>query len=212
MKKTIYSLALSDEVVREVDLLAHRRGMNRSSLINEILAEYVQIMTPQRWVSEVFRSVEELLSPSRELVPFFVPNTSSMSMKSSLAYKYRPTVKYEVELRRNGANGEGTLSVIFRTQSAELIQGMTQFFRLWKQFEDRRFARCGQPPRQYELYEGRFVRSIVLTDDQGDAAQSIVDYVQCFDRFMKLWLAGEASPEELELAYEREMDRMAVTL
>ena len=155
MKKTIYSLALSDEVVREIDLLAHRQGMSRSGLINEILAEYVQIMTPQRWVSEVFRSVEELLSPSRELVPFFVPNTSSMSMKSSLAYKYRPTVKYEVELHRNGTGGDGTLSVIFRTQSEELIRGMTQFFRLWKQFEDRRFARKGQAPRKYELYEGR---------------------------------------------------------
>ena len=52
MKKTLYSLTLSDEVVREIDLLAHRRGMSRSGLINEILAEYVQVMTPQRWVSE----------------------------------------------------------------------------------------------------------------------------------------------------------------
>lgn len=212
MKKTIYSLALSDEVVREIDLLAHRQGMSRSGLINEILAEYVQIMTPQRWVSEVFRSVEELLSPSRELVPFFVPNTSSMSMKSSLAYKYRPTVKYEVELHRNGTGGDGTLSVIFRTQSEELIRGMTQFFRLWKQFEDRRFAWKGQAPRKYELYEGRFVRSIELTESQGDVAQAIADYVQCFDRLMKLWLAGEASPEELEQIYSREMDRLTVLL
>ena len=212
MKKTIYSLALSDEVVREIDLLAHRQGMSRSGLINEILAEYVQIMTPQRWVSEVFRSVEELLSPSRELVPFFVPNTSSMSMKSSLAYKYRPTVKYEVELHRNGTGGDGTLSVIFRTQSEELIRGMTQFFRLWKQFEDRRFTRKGQASRKYELYEGRFVRSIELTENQGDVAQAIADYVQCFVRLMKLWLAGEVSPEELEQIYSREMDRLKVLL
>jgi len=212
MKKTLYSLTLSDEVVREIDLLAHRRGMSRSGLINEILADYVQVMTPQRWVSEVFRSVEELLAPSRELVPFFVPNTSSMSMKSSLTYKYRPTVKYEVELRRTGDSGSGTLTVIFRTQSAELIQAMTQFFRLWKQLEDRRFARLGEPPRQYELYEGRFVRSIVLTADRGDVAQAIADYVQCFDRLMKLWLAGDVSPEELAQLYDREMDEMSISL
>ena len=212
MKKTLYSLTLSDEVVREIDLLAHRRGMSRSWLINEILAEYVQVMTPQRWVSEVFRSVEELLAPSRELVPFFVPNASSMSMKSSLAYKYRPTVKYEVELRRTGNGGDGTLSVIFRTQSEELIQEMTQFFRLWKQFEDRRFARLGLPGRVYELYPGRFVRSIVLDGAQADTAEGIAGYVQCFDRLMKLWLAGQASPEELEQAYEREMTQLGVTL
>ena len=212
MKKTLYSLTLSDEVVREIDLLAHRRGMSRSGLVNEILADYVQVMTPQRWVSEVFRTVEELLSPSRELVPFFVPNTSSMSMKSSLAYKYRPTVKYEVELRQNGGAGSGTLSVIFRTQSAELIEAMTQFFRLWKQFEDRRFTRLGQPTRQYELYDGRFVRSIVLDGERGDAAQAIADYVQCFDRLMKQWLAGSAAPEELEAAYCAAMDQMELTL
>ena len=41
MKKTLYSLMLDDDVVREVDALAHRRGVSRSGLINEILADYV---------------------------------------------------------------------------------------------------------------------------------------------------------------------------
>ena len=31
MKKNLYSLTLSDEVVREVDALAHRLGTNRSA-------------------------------------------------------------------------------------------------------------------------------------------------------------------------------------
>ena len=34
MKKNLYSLTLSDEVVREVDALAHRLGTNRSALVN----------------------------------------------------------------------------------------------------------------------------------------------------------------------------------
>ena len=38
MKKTLYSLMLSDEVVREADRLAHQKGTNRSNLINQILA------------------------------------------------------------------------------------------------------------------------------------------------------------------------------
>ena len=33
MKKTLYSLMLNDEVVREIDRLAHRTGSNRSALI-----------------------------------------------------------------------------------------------------------------------------------------------------------------------------------
>ena len=41
LKKTLYSLMLNEEVVREVDALAHRLGTSRSNLINQILAEYV---------------------------------------------------------------------------------------------------------------------------------------------------------------------------
>ena len=84
MKKTLYSLILDDEVVREVDILAHRLGTNRSNLINQILAEYVNYVTPERRINDILSAVEQLLSPSRELVPFFSPNSFSMSLKSSL--------------------------------------------------------------------------------------------------------------------------------
>ena len=100
MKKTLYSLMLSDEVVAEVDRLAHRLGTNRSNLINQILAEHVNLVTPERRINDIFSAIEQLMTPSRELVPFVSPNTMTMSLKSSLEYKYRPTVKYEVELYR----------------------------------------------------------------------------------------------------------------
>ena len=132
MKKTLYSLMLNDEVVREVDILAHRLGTNRSALINQILAEYVNYTTPERRINDVLSAIEQLMAPSRDLVPFFAPNTFSMSLKSSLEYKYRPTVKYEVELYRGAGESIGELSVVFRTQSGSLIQAMTSFFRLWK--------------------------------------------------------------------------------
>ena len=48
MKKTLYSLMLDEQVVRHVDALAHRMGTNRSNLINQILAEYVDYVTPER--------------------------------------------------------------------------------------------------------------------------------------------------------------------
>ena len=43
MKNTLYSLMLNEEVVAEVDALARNLGTTRSSLINEILAEYLMI-------------------------------------------------------------------------------------------------------------------------------------------------------------------------
>ena len=38
LKKTLYSLMLNDEVVRDVDMLAHRLRTNRSALSNQMLA------------------------------------------------------------------------------------------------------------------------------------------------------------------------------
>ena len=140
MKKTLYSLMLSEDVVREVDALAHRLGTNRSNLINQILADYVSVTTPERRINDIFQAVEQMLAPSRELVPFFAPNALTMSLKSSLEYKYRPTVKYEVQLFRSGEGSLGELSVVFRTQSAALIEAMTGFFRLWKYVEDKLLA------------------------------------------------------------------------
>ena len=58
LKKTLYSLMLNDEVVREVDALAHRMGTNRSSLINQILADYVDLTTPERRINDVFSAIE----------------------------------------------------------------------------------------------------------------------------------------------------------
>ena len=100
MKKTLYSLMLSEDVVAEVDRLAHRLGTNRSNLINQILAEHVDLVTPERRINDIFTAIEQLMTPSRELVPFVSPNAMTMSLKSSLEYKYRPTVKYEVALYR----------------------------------------------------------------------------------------------------------------
>ena len=163
MKKTLYSLMLSDDVVREVDVLAHRLGTNRSNLINQILAEYVNLTTPERRINDIFTAIEQMMAPSRELVPFFSPNTFTMSLKSSLEYKYRPTVKYEVELYRGGEGSIGEISVIFRTQSGALIQSMTEFFRLWKHIEDKNLAPLLKGgPIDYALYDGKFVRSISI--------------------------------------------------
>lgn len=204
MKKTLYSLVLNDEVVREVDALAHRMGTNRSNLINQILAEYVNYTTPEQRINEVLSAIEQLMAPSRDLVPFFSPNSYSMSLKSSLEYKYRPTVKYEVELYRGAGEQIGELTVLFRTQSMALIQGMTDFFRLWKQIEDAHLRPMTGAKIDYALYEGKFVRSIAAPDKDcstQELASALSDYITLFDKLLKGYLADRYSPHEIEGAY-----------
>ena len=209
MKKTLYSLMLSDDVVRAVDELAHSLGTNRSSLINQILADYVSITTPERRINDIFHAVEQMLAPSRELVPFFSPRALTMSLKSSLEYKYRPTVKYEVQLFRSTDGPLGELSVVFRTQSAPLIEAMTQFFRLWKHTEDRLLAPLMTESIDYALYDGKFVRSIAVPRGRDvsadDVAGALSDYIKLFDRLMKGWLSGRYDANDVQSEYYRDL-------
>ena len=195
---------LNDEVVREVDALAHRLGTNRSNLINQLLAEYVDYTTPERRINDVLSAIDQLMRPTRDLVPFFVPNASSLSLKSSLEYKYRPTVKYEVELYRGGEESIGSLSVVFRTQSAALIQAMTEFFRLWKRIEDAHLYPLTGARIDYALYDGKFVRSIAAPDrdcSTDELASALSEYIQLFDKLMKNYLTGRLDAHEVEAAY-----------
>ena len=61
MSKSLYSLILSDNVVAAVDSEANRRGTNRSNLINEILAEYLQVETPQQQMRSIFAELDKIL-------------------------------------------------------------------------------------------------------------------------------------------------------
>ena len=208
MKKTLYSLMLNDEVVREIDARAHRMGTNRSALINQILAEYVDYTTPERRINDVLSAIEALMQPSRELVPFFAPNSFSMSLKSSLEYKYRPTVKYEVELYRGREESIGQLSVVFRTQSLALINAMTEFFRLWKQIEDAHLRPLTGARIDYALYDGKFVRSIAAPDKDcstDELAGALSEYIKLFDKLMKAYLAGRLDAHDVEAAYFSQM-------
>ncbi|MFR6024626.1 MAG: hypothetical protein ACLUGW_10065 [Oscillospiraceae bacterium] len=211
MKKTLYSLMLSDDVVRAVDELAHSLGTNRSGLINQILADYVSITTPERRINDIFHAVEQMLAPSRELVPFFSPRALTMSLKSSLEYKYRPTVKYEVQLFRSTDGPLGELSVVFRTQSAALIEAMTQFFRLWKHTEDRLLAPLISEELDYALYDGKFVRTIAVPRGRDvtaeEVAEALSDYIKLFDRLMKGWLSGRLDANDVQSEYYADLSR-----
>ncbi len=208
MGKSLYSLMLMDEVVEEIDKLALRLGTNRSNLVNQILAEHVSVSTPEKQIDSIFRQMEELISRSTDLVPLVTPNQLSMSLKSSLNYKYRPTVRYTVQLYRDPEDAVGELAVNFRSQSTGLLNGMAQFFMLWKQLEDYYLRGIFEPGAiRYQLSESRFVRTIAVpkgrTYSAEDLSKGISDYVTFFDKAMKHYLAGMLTESDLEMQYAR---------
>lgn len=213
MKKTLYSLMLSEDVVREVDAMAHRMGTNRSALINRILAEYVNYVTPEQRINDILSSIEAMMAPSRELVPVFAPNSFSMYLKSSLEYKYRPTVKYEVELYKGEGESIGQLSVIFRTTSMALVSAMTDFFRLWCRIEQAHLLPLTGARIEYALGDGKFIRSISAPDrscSSEELAAALSEYIKLFDSLMKAYLAGRIDAHGVESAYYAQIQRAGV--
>ena len=200
MSKSLYSVILTDEIVYEIDRLALKQNTNRSNLINQILAQYVSYVTPEMKISSIFKTIEELINASTHLVPEVVPQKSTMSLRGNLDYRYRPTIKYDVELFKTENDGAiGRLSVIFRTQSGELISRMNEFFKLWCYLETNVFNNN----TAYSLSESRFIRSISLSKNQSytpdEVADAISSYIKLFDDCMKNYLAGKYNENDVLL-------------
>lgn len=207
MKKTMYSLMLAEEVVREIDRLAAEKGTNRSNLINQILAEYVSLTTPEKHVSNIFDFIENMIGKMDGFLLHAQPNDMTMSIKSSLQYHYRPTIRYEVEMYRMPDSTIGQLKIIFRTQSPELLVGLTRFFKLWMRLEDIYIKQYfPKDAIRYGMENGKFLRTFALPNDleysEEQIANAISNYIATFDEMLKSFLAEKySSTQEMEQRY-----------
>ena len=101
MKKNVYSPVLSEDVVHEIDKLAYQRGTNRSNMVNQILAEYASLITPEKRMSHLLAEVRRHFESA---AGFQLPEAASagmMNLRTALRYKYNPTVRYSLELSRD---------------------------------------------------------------------------------------------------------------
>ena len=190
MSKSLYSLILADEVVSRIDRAAVAHGTNRSNLINQILAEYVSYTTPEKRIRSIFEYLDNLLSSSvfqRELAQ----SDKSISLKTSLECKYRPTIKYGVELYRSVGNTIGAFKVTYRTHSEKLLEKIHKFISELVTIEKKHLS-CSAI---YALTDGKFSRTFVVPDGTSysleETARAIGDYVKTFDMLLKKYLADK---------------------
>ena len=193
MQKSLYSLILMDDVVREIDAIAREQNTNRSNLINQILAEYVSMVTPEQRIYNIFNCIDNLLGHNA-FDSYIEPNESTMSLKSSLNYRYRPTIRYLVELYRTGENASGELKIIFRTQSQELLFRLAEFFELWTKMEKIYLKDYSAQTINYSFENGKFTRTFAMPRDRiydnEETARAISDYIRMFDDIVKGYLTG----------------------
>ena len=166
IKKSVYSLVLADDLVRAVDRLAYMQHTSRSNLINQILAEHLSLSTPEMRMREILSRMEQIFDTSNSFQIALRPTDSQMALRSSISYKYNPTVQYSVVLYRNAGNSFGELRVAFRTRNASLINMLTDFFKLWVKIENSYFTRLF-PSKQlsYDIPTGKFVRELMIPDN-----------------------------------------------
>ena len=200
MKKSIYSLALSENVIRAVDEAAYKCGMSRSAMINRILAEKLECDTPEMRMEEISDSMEAILG---DIVQVERQRSAILLVvKSVLEYKYRPTISYKLELERVPDEYIGTLRVGIRTRSERLIDLFNSFFLYWIKFEKGRYAQMGRACPACELSSGRYSRRLykpadIIVEDDGSA---IGEYIRALDRAVKAFFAdpsgfGAVAPE-----------------
>ena len=202
MKKNMYSLILAEKVIDEIDRLAASENTNRSNLINQILAEYVSVTTPEKRIAQIFDEMENLFKSAADLPVYHQQHDNTLSIKSALCYRYRPTIRYEVELFRTAENGAfGQLKVNFRTQSPELLTMLTDFFSLWRRLEEIYLPDLYDRAAIYYLDENKLTRTLRYPEgglyEHTDLGRAITDYVKAFDGMLKKRLSG-CSVREIE--------------
>lgn len=201
--KNVYSIVLSQDVVEKIDRLAYENGTNRSNMINQILAEYVSYITPEKRFREIFNHMEKILLD--HAFQALESSDTMLSLRSALAYKYNPTVKYNVELYRGEKAEIGELRVSMRTQNAKLILYMNAFYHLWTKIET---AYRGEIP--CIALDGKYSRKLILLNRTAskeiDLGHVIAAYVNTFDKALKTYFYYLENPAraaaEVDLIYQ----------
>ncbi len=204
MEKNIYSLVLSDSVVEAVDELARAAGLSRSAMINQILAERVAYVTPEMRMRQVIGAMQRAMNEG-----FFYleqPTAATLSCRTALKYRYKPTVRYSVEIFSRGGVKAGELKVSFRTQNAQLIGDLMGFFRCWAALEQKYISAKLSQDILYTIDSGRFTRTLNMPTEQlSDEAlgQAVADYMAMFDLAMKDYFACLPETATASAAAER---------
>lgn len=193
MNKSIYSLVLNDEIIQEIDRLAYENATSRSNMVNQILAEHVSYVTPEQKIREVFKQIEDSLISANGFQSLLQPSFSMYSLRSSLNYKYNPTVKYCVEMNPERSDYVGDIRVTVRSQSDSFRLLLLQFFKLWKKIEEQYSG-----PVQIDADADKFVRKVYMNDQREvtneNIGRSIADYIRYFDYAMKQFFDNVNNP------------------
>lgn len=186
MAKKIYSLLLNDDVVEQIDNLAIKQGISRSNMVNRILGEYFACDTPEQRMQDIFSRVQQLIDPHSSMRFSNMPSTSMACVLSALPCRYKPTVRYNVELIDDDKY-IGRLRVSLRSQNSQLLYNIENFYTLFQQLE---LYNVGK--RDSNVDNGKFVRLLEKPNAMTytEVAEAITNYINMLDELLSVFFIG----------------------
>lgn len=202
MKKSVYSLVLMDDVVEAIDRLAYERNTNRSNLINQILAENVNYITPEMRMKDIFAELENILSESCYQI-LDRSSDSMFALRSPIRYKYRPMVNYTIELFREPKDIVGRLKVSFRTSSRNFTDAVEDFFTRWIDMEKRYLSELHPEGVPSEFDNAKYIRGFLKVSDENELSENeiaaaIGEYIKVLDKCIKFYFEHINNEELIE--------------
>jgi len=208
MNKSVYSLVLSDDIIEAVDRMAYEEGTSRSAIVNNILADALSFTTPEKKMYDIFEEIQSIMSGNIFQI-LNQPSDSMLSIRSALKYKYKPVIRYGLELHRGFEKTIGQLKVSFRTQSENLKSDLTDFLKIWAGLENKYIVRFFPDGISYTIEDGRFTRTFILPKEREkqsneEIAKAISEYIKMFDEILKIYFGNI---ENRRLAAKLSVDR-----
>ncbi len=212
MNKSMYSLILTDEVIARIDRLAYEKGMNRSQLIDHLLAREVGMSTREHQTrSIIYYTVSQINTQATSLRVHM--DRGSMEVDTFVKYKYNPTIKYGFDIIEEGGRLLGLLKVQSRSTAAALRNNLDAFFCLLSVIDDR-YGQFLRIPARKQTDTGRYHRTVVLpklfedTDDAQKVADRLSAAILLVDDAMQNYFNALHSPSQSRIVEEAYLKRL----
>lgn len=211
MDKSEYQFLLEESLIAKVDALAKQSSLSRSEIISDILEEYFSEVSSFSGGPPLAQAVKNGLSGNENFSIEYVPGENRLRLKSSLKYKYRPSLRYSLSFTDEPGK-IGALVLSIRDNDIDTLRLFHQFFANWADIETH-YANSSFIDARLE--EGRFTRILISPQNQkelsSDAlAKAISEYITSMDRALKLYFTA-ASPKRAVLEqYYRDFIRLGI--
>jgi hypothetical protein len=189
MDEEFDSIRILEEMMCALRVFALEREVSVTDIVHEALGEYLLARAPGVNLFDVIHSIESAMGREGRFVTDADPGGLAIYIKSPIRYVYRPELKYEVRVVRDGRASFGALGVVLRSHDMEALRHFSGFTDLWIELESKYLAYNRTEQLTYVTDAGYFRRQIYRPASRHSDGQSIgeavSDYIYVFDELLK---------------------------